>query len=100
MVIVSNVMTNAPIMATPKSLGELAKPTSQDAVKGILKAELKRRGLTYADLVERLAEHGITETEPNLRNKISRGAFTATFFVQCLVAIGCEVLQLPQDPSQ
>lgn len=63
-------------------------------VKAILKAELKRRGLTYADLVARLAEQGVTETEANLRNKISRGAFTATFFMQCLIAAGCDHVQI------
>jgi hypothetical protein len=66
-------------------------------VKGILKAELKRRGLTYADLVDRLAELGVVETEANLRNKISRGAFTAAFFVQCLSAIGCDFVQIKID---
>jgi hypothetical protein len=63
-------------------------------VKGILKAELKRRGMTYAHLVERLAEQGVAETEANLRNKISRGTFTAAFFLQCLVAIGCEYVRI------
>ncbi len=63
-------------------------------VKAMLKAELKRRGLTYADLVERLAQQGVIETEANLRNKISRGAFTATFFMQCLMAAGCEQVQI------
>jgi hypothetical protein len=63
-------------------------------VKGILKAELKRRDMTYADLVARLAAVGIVETEANLRNKISRGAFTAAFFVQCLIAIGCEHVRI------
>lgn len=89
-------MTNA--SPTPPA----AAPLSSDAVKGILKAELKRRGLTYADLVERLATIGVTETEANLRNKISRGAFTATFFVQCLSAIGCEVVQIKTNraPSE
>lgn len=37
---------------------------------------------------------GIHETERNLANKISRGGFTATFFVQCLIAAGCTVLRL------
>lgn len=58
--------------------------------KGILKAELKRRNMTYADLVENLSAIGVTETEANLRNKISRGTFTAAFFLQCLLAIGCD----------
>ncbi len=36
----------------------------------------------------------IHETERNLDNKISRGGFSATFFVQCLIAIGCHTLHL------
>ena len=63
-------------------------------VKGILKAELKRRHLGYQDLVAKLAEIGVKETEPNIRNKIARGSFTAVFFVQCLHAIGVEVLRI------
>jgi hypothetical protein len=58
--------------------------------KGILKAELKRRNMTYSDLVNSLSEMGITETEANIRNKVSRGTFTDAFFLQCLLAIGCE----------
>jgi hypothetical protein len=63
-------------------------------VKGILKAELKRRNVTYAQLVEKLAELGVKDTEVNIRNKIARGGFTAVFFVQCLTAIGCRSLNL------
>lgn len=63
-------------------------------VKGMLKGELKRRGVTYSQLAERLREIGVRETEPNIRNKIARGRFTAVFFVQCLVAIGCHTLHL------
>jgi hypothetical protein len=60
----------------------------EDRVKGMLKAELKRRNVTYAELVGKLADIGVHETEPNVRNKISRGKFTAVFLVQCLAAIG------------
>ena len=63
-------------------------------VKGILKAELKRRGVTYAQLVERLAVVGVKDTEPNIRNKIARGSFTAVFLLQCLTAIGVQRLDL------
>ena len=63
-------------------------------VKGILKAELKRRNLGYRELAERLEAVGVHETERNIANKISRGGFSATFFVQCLEAIGCETLKL------
>lgn len=62
--------------------------------KNILKGELKRRGLTYADLAEKLEAIGVHENERNLNNKISRGGFTAAFLLQCLEAIGCRTLQL------
>ena len=62
--------------------------------KGLLKAELKRRGVTYAQLVDRLADIGVTDAEPNIRNKLSRGKFTATFMLQCLEAIGAKDLRL------
>ncbi len=66
----------------------------QARVKGLLKAELKRRNVGYKELASRLGAMGVHETERNINNKISRGGFTAVFFVQCLVAIGCANLRL------
>ncbi|BAQ45881.1 MULTISPECIES: DUF6471 domain-containing protein [Methylobacterium] len=63
-------------------------------VKGILKAELKRKGVAYAQLVDKLDAIGVKETEPNIRNKLARGKFTAVFLIQCLRAIGCRNLSL------
>ena len=63
-------------------------------VQGLLKAELKKRGVTYAQLVEKLAAVGVSETEPNIRNKLARGKFTAAFMIQCLEAIGVQSLRL------
>lgn len=60
----------------------------------LLKAELKRKGVTYAGLVERLAAIGVDEKEANVRNKLSRGKFTAAFLLQCLSAIGSSSLHL------
>jgi len=62
--------------------------------KNLLKGELKRRGITYAQLAEKLATVGVTENERNLNNKISRGGFTAAFLLQCLSAIGASELRL------
>jgi Domain of unknown function (DUF6471) len=73
------------------------KPLTQEyeaKAKNLLKGELKRRGVTYAQLAENLAEKGIPETERNLANKISRGGFTAAFLIQCLEAIGVKELRL------
>ena len=66
----------------------------EENAKNLLKGELKRKGLTYSQLVEKLAEIGASETEGNLRNKISRGGFTAAFLIQCLEAIGCHSVHL------
>jgi hypothetical protein len=37
---------------------------------------------------------GVVETEPNIRNKLARGEFTAVFLIQCLEAIGASSLRL------
>lgn len=63
-------------------------------VKNLLKGELKRRGVTYAQLAEKLAVIGVQENERNLNNKISRGGFSAAFLLQCLSSIGCQELRL------
>ena len=78
------------------NLETLAMPDKdwQERVKGLLKAELKRRNLSYKDLADKLGAMGVSETESNIKNKISRGGFTAVFFVQCLVAVGAQTLRL------
>jgi len=60
----------------------------------LLRSELKRKGVTYAQLVERLAGIGIIEKEVNVANKMSRGKFSAAFMLQCLGAIGSSDLRL------
>ncbi len=55
----------------------------------ILKAELKRQGVTYARLAEMIGDK-----EPNVRNKLSRGKFSAAFLIHSLAAIGVNDLRL------
>ena len=62
--------------------------------KNFLKAELKRKGITYAQLAEKLSALGVSENERNLNNKISRGGFTAAFLFQCLFVIGCHTIRI------
>lgn len=74
--------------------------TEQDwekRVSNLLKAELKRKGVTYAGLVEKLAAIGVEEKEANIKNKLSRGKFSAVFLLQCLIAIGCFSLRLEES---
>jgi hypothetical protein len=67
-----------------------------DLVKGILRAEMARRGLTYDQLVGKLAEVGVKEEPKNVRNKVARGGFSAVFLVQCLKAMGCRRIELDE----
>ena len=62
--------------------------------RNLLKAELKRRGLSYADLVAELARLGVRESERNIANKLSRGGCSAAFLLQCLNAIGATSVDL------
>ena len=50
--------------------------------------------LAELQLVDKLAEIGVVVSEPNVRNKLSRGNFTAVFLLQCLEAIGVTALRV------
>lgn len=65
--------------------------------KGIIRAELKRHNLSYANLAERLETLGIQETPRNIQNKITRGGFKVIFLLQVMRAIGVKHLRLSSD---
>ena len=55
----------------------------------ILKAQLKLNGVSYARLAELIGDK-----EPNVRNKLSRGKFSAAYFIQCLNSVGVTDLRV------
>ncbi len=67
-----------------------------DKVKRILKSELIKRGVSNADLVMLLKEIDIDETKASIDSKISRGTFSACFFLQCLSVIGCNKIEIEE----
>lgn len=67
---------------------------SNDKVKCLLKSELVKRGISSSDLVFLLNEQGLNETQSSITSKISRGTFSATFFLQCLSVIGCTKFEI------
>lgn len=71
---------------------EMDRRDWSEVAKAMIKAELKGRNMNYSHLVEALAVVGVKETEANLRNKISRGNFSAAFFLQALDSIGCNLV--------
>jgi len=68
----------------------MAQQTEWEAkAANLLKAELKRKGVTYAQLAEMIGDK-----EVNVRNKLSRGKFSAAFLIQSLEAIGQTYLRI------
>jgi len=65
-----------------------------DVAKGLLRAELRRRDLTYGDLAERLKPLGIEETANAIAKKVNRGTFSAAFLLASMKAIECGKLNL------
>jgi len=68
-----------------------------DETKRLLRAEMTRRGVTYDQLAEKLAAMGVEDSAVNIRNKVARGRFSATFLVQCLSAIGARSLRISEE---
>ncbi len=68
---------------------ELADKTAR-----FIKAEMKRAGVTYAELAKRLEGHGLKETEASIANKLSRGTIAATFLLATLAALEMNGIQL------
>lgn len=62
--------------------------------RGIIRGEMARQGVTYAQLVERLAAIGVVDDERNLRNKVSRGKFTAAFLLSAMTALSVDNLKI------
>lgn len=63
-------------------------------VRNLLNAEMQGRAVGYRELARRLNSMGSQETEASVANKLSRGSYSAAFFIQCLSAIGAEEMHL------
>lgn len=59
-----------------------------DRTARFIKTELKRANVTYAELAEKLKEHGLaSETEASIKSKLARGTFAATFLIGVIAAL-------------
>jgi hypothetical protein len=74
--------------------GKAKGPTWEQRAARYLKAELKRADVTYEELAERLKKHGQNESKSSVANKLSRGTFSAVFFLTTLAALGLENIPL------
>lgn len=73
--------------------------TWNEKAKRLLKSELVKRGITNADLVLLLNEAGLAETKASVDSKISRGTFSAAFFLHCLSVMKCSKIELENSES-
>lgn len=58
--------------------------------KGVLKAELAKRNISYQKLAELMKERGWNLTKASIDNRMSRGSLNADFFLDALKVIGCK----------
>jgi len=59
-----------------------------------IKAEVKRAGIGYKELAERLNKYGLEETEDSITGKLARGTFAVTFFLAVLAVLELEGVRL------
>jgi len=76
-------------MAVTQAEAELRERASR-----FVKAEMKRAGVTYEQLIERLTEMGLHETKASIANMLGRGSFPATFLIAVMRALGKEKIDL------
>lgn len=67
-----------------------------DKARRFLKAKLKQKEMGYKELVDRLKERGIEETEASITGKLNRGTFPVTFWLACLAVLELEGVTLAE----
>lgn len=62
-----------------------------------LQAELKRAGLTYEELAEKLnRKHGFKETKASIADKFAKATMTAAFFLAAIAVMGQQVVDISE----
>lgn len=72
----------------------------EELMKNLIRAEMMKKGVSFATLPERLAAIGVTDNEANLRNKVGRGRFSAVFYMQCMMALGVKWIEVPDTVDE
>lgn len=67
-----------------------------DLASRIIKAELKFKDISHEKLVNLLAQINVKETKASIVNKLSRGTFQFSFFLQCASVIEMKNLRLDE----
>lgn len=70
-----------------------------ETAKAVLNGELAKRNITRQQLANMLSTDTEVVTKASIDNKMSRGTFSADFFLSCLRAIGCTDIGVNCDDS-
>lgn len=66
----------------------------QREARRVLRAELLRKDIGYKELSRALEAIGVNEDAKALSNKVNRGTFSFSFFLQCMKALGIRTINL------
>lgn len=71
-------------------------PAMREAIRRLIRSRMAYKGFEYKDLVRRLQELGIEQSESNLRSKVNNGSLGAQLFVYILLALDQRSLEMCQ----
>ncbi len=63
--------------------------SQNETATNILRAEMAKRNISRQQLAEMLSKDGEVVTRASVDNKLTRGTFSADFFLNCLRVLGC-----------
>lgn len=76
--------------APPRPTKRKANPVNveyEDRAKAAIREAMRTKGVTINELTERLQAIGVELAPGAVANKISRGGFSAAFYLQCMDAL-------------
>ena len=83
----------------PKQEARKATPLNaeyEEKAKALLRYAMAQKAVSIEELADRLNAMGIEISAGGLANKISRGGFGGAFMLQCMEALGVNLVALPR----
>jgi hypothetical protein len=63
----------------------------------IIKSSIKKAKMNYRDVERELSKMGYAQNARTIASKLSRGGYSAAFFLRCLRASGATTVELPDE---
>ena len=75
-------------------MAQFNSPAMKETIRRTVRAQMIEHSVTYKELVERLAELGVEQTESTLRSKVNNASMGAQLFLYIQMALKVEVLDI------